>query len=223
MRILLVEDEPKLNEFLHKGLEQQGYLVDGVENGASALELAAVHRYGLIILDLMLPGQTGYEVLSNLRSFNINIPVLVISALSGTENVVRALDMGAADYLKKPFDFEELLARIRVISRKGAHTTWTKMQVGDITLDRVSRKVFVGGREVDLTKREFVLLEHLMLNTNRIVSKTEIAESVWEISFDTGSNVIEVHLSSLRKKLGEQVIKTKVGLGYYMDGSLIKS
>lgn len=222
MKILVVEDEPKLNEFLRKGLEQQGYVVDCVANGAAALEAASVGAYDVMLLDIMLPGQSGFEVLDNLKQFGLKTPVIILSALSNSHHVIDALDRGAADYLKKPFDFGELLARIRAISRKGDLRQHTQLILQDIKLDRLSRKVFVAEREVELTKREFLLLEHLMTHCNRVISKTEIAEKVWEINFDSGSNVIEVHMSALRKKIGDEMFKTKVGLGYFMEGELTK-
>ena len=222
MKILVVEDEPKLNQFLKQGLGQQGYAVDAAETGPAALEMASVNNYDLIILDIMLPGQTGFQVLDNLKEFGIKSPVMMLSALSDSTRVIEALDKGAIDYVKKPFDFGELLARVRAIVRKGEPKQFTQLILEDLNLDRVSRKVFLSKQEVDLTKREFLLLEHLMLNGNRVISKTEIADKVWDLNFDSGSNVIEVHISALRKKLNSDLIKTKVGLGYYIEGSVIK-
>jgi two-component system copper resistance phosphate regulon response regulator CusR len=224
MKILLVEDEPKLNEFIRKGLEQQGYRVDAVSNGSEALDLAATEKYDLIILDIMLPGISGFEVLENLNRFGIQVPVIITSALSSSERVVEGLDKGAIDYIKKPFEFNEFLARIRAVTRKGHGKNISRYQVGNLSMDLLSRKVFYQEEEVILTKREFSLLELLLSNCNRIISKTEMAEKVWEVNFDMGSNVIEVHLSQLRKKLGNgDFIQTKVGIGYYIEGELIKN
>lgn len=222
MKILVVEDEPKLNQFLKQGLGQQGYAVDAVETGSAALEMASVNNYDLIILDIMLPGQSGFQVLDNLKEFGINSPVMMLSALNDSNRVIEALDKGAIDYVKKPFDFGELLARVRAIVRKGEPKQFTQLILDDLHLDRVSRKVFLLNQEVELTKREFLLLEHLLINGNRVVSKTEIADKVWDLNFDSGSNVIEVHISALRKKLNGDLIKTKVGLGYYIEGLVIK-
>ena len=222
MKILVVEDEPKLNQFLKQGLSQQGYAVDTAETGPVALEMASVNNYDLIILYIMLPGQTGFQVLDNLKEFGIKSPVMMLSALSDSTRVIEALDKGAIDYVKKPFDFGELLARVRAIVRKGEPKQFTQLILEDLNLDRVSRKVFLSDQEVGLTKREFLLLEHLMINGNRVISKTEIADKVWDLNFDSGSNVIEVHISALRKKLNSDLIKTKVGLGYYIEGSVIK-
>jgi two-component system copper resistance phosphate regulon response regulator CusR len=224
MKILLVEDEPKLNEFIRKGLEQQGYRVDAVSNGSEALDLAATEKYDLIILDIMLPGISGFDVLVNLNRFGIQVPVIITSALSSSERVVEGLDKGAIDYVKKPFEFNEFLARIRAVTRKGHGKNISRYQVGNLSMDLLSRKVFYQEEEVILTKREFSLLELLLSNCNRIISKTEMAEKVWEVNFDMGSNVIEVHLSQLRKKLGNgDFIQTKVGIGYYIEGELIKN
>lgn len=224
MKILLVEDEPKLNEFIRKGLEQQGYRVDAVSNGSEALDIAATEKYDLIILDIMLPGISGFDVLENLNRFGIQVPVIITSALSSSERVVEGLDKGAIDYIKKPFEFNEFLARIRAVTRKGHGKNISRYQVGNLSMDLLSRKVFYQDEEVILTKREFSLLELLLSNCNRIISKTEMAEKVWEVNFDMGSNVIEVHLSQLRKKLGNgDFIQTKVGIGYYIEGELIKN
>lgn len=224
MKILLVEDEPRLNDFICKGLEQQGYTVDAVTTGSEALSLAATESYDLIILDVMLPGLSGFEVLENLKKFEIKVPVIIVSALNSSERVIEGLDKGAIDYIKKPFDFGEFLARVRAVTRKGLSRSFTNFKIAHLELDLLSRKVFSNQQEVGLTKREFALLELLIANSNRVISKTEIAEKVWEANFDMGSNVIEVHLSQLRKKLGDpDLIETKVGLGYYIQGELIRS
>ncbi len=224
MKILLVEDEPRLNEFVKKGLQQNGYVVDSVDNGSEALNLAATEPYDVIVLDLMLPGQSGFDVLDNLKRFNIKIPVIIISALNSADRVIEGLDKGAVDYIKKPFDFGEFLARIRAVTRKGQLSSFTRLKLGGLDMDLLSRKVFYNLNEILLTKREFALLELLVSNCNRVISKTEIAERVWDVNFDMGSNVIEVHLSQLRRKLdAPDLIRTKVGIGYYMEGELIRN
>lgn len=224
MKILLVEDEPRLNEFVKKGLQQNGYVVDSVDNGSEAMNLAATEPYDLIILDLMLPGQSGFDVLDNLKRFNIKIPVMIISALNSADRVIEGLDKGAVDYIKKPFDFGEFLARIRAVTRKGQLSSFTRLKVGGLDMDLLSHKVFYNLNEILLTKREFALLELLLSNCNRVISKTEIAEKVWDVNFDMGSNVIEVHLSQLRRKLdAPDLIRTKVGVGYYIEGELMRS
>ncbi len=215
LKILLIEDEPRLNEHLRNGLVQQGYQVDVAFNGSEGLEMASVNQYDLLVLDVMLPGQSGFDVLDNLKRFNVQVPVIIISALSNSERVIEGLDKGAIDYIKKPFDFGEFLARIR--------RHYTYYRVGDLEMDLISRKVLLQKNELMLTKREFMLLELLIMNCNRVLSKTEIAEKVWEVNFDMSSNVIEVHLSQLRKKLSESIIRTKVGMGYYIEGELIRN
>jgi DNA-binding response OmpR family regulator len=222
MKILLIEDEPKLNTFIREGLQQNGYAVDAVQNGSEGMELASVGKYDLILLDIMLPGQSGFDVLHNMRQFQIKTPVIIISALNNTENVIRGLDAGAVDYIKKPFEFAEFLARIRAVTRKGDPKSYSHYKIGDLQIDLLSRKVSFQEKEINLTNREFSLLELLMANCNRVLSKTEIAERVWEVNFDMGSNVIEVHLSQLRRKLKEEIIHTKVGIGYYIEGEIIK-
>jgi DNA-binding response OmpR family regulator len=223
MRILLIEDEPKLNTFIKEGLSQNGYVVDAALNGSHGLELASVGKYDLILLDLMLPGQNGYEVLATMREFQIKIPVIIISALNNTENVIKGLDAGAVDYIKKPFEFAEFLARIRAVTRKGDPKSYTQFKIGDLEMNLLSRKVHLKKELIELTNREFSLLELLVLNCNRVLSKTEIAERVWEVNFDMGSNVIEVHLSQLRRKLKDEIIYTKVGVGYFIEGELLKN
>lgn len=223
MKILLIEDEPKLNEHIRKGLHDHGYTVDTALNGSEGLELASVGSYDLIILDIMLPGQSGFEVLENLKRFNIKSPVIIISALNSSDRVIEGLDKGAVDYIKKPFDFGEFLARVRAVTRKTDSRHYTRLKVNDLEMDLVSRKVVFRDQEIALTKREFALLELLLTNCNRVLSKTEITEKVWEVSFDMSSNVIEVHLSQLRKKLDDSIIRTKIGMGYYIEGALIKS
>jgi two-component system copper resistance phosphate regulon response regulator CusR len=223
MKILLIEDEPRLNAFLKEGLEQNGYTVDAVPNGSAGLEHASTTAYDLIVLDIMLPGQNGFEVLQNMRNFNIRVPVIIISALNSSDHVIQGLDAGAVDYLKKPFDFGEFLARIRAVTRKGEPRSFTKFKVDDLELDLLTRKVFLDGVEVVLTKREFTLLELLLTHCNRVLSKAEISEKVWDMNFDGGSNVIEVHLSQLRRKLKDGIIHTKVGMGYYIEGNLVKN
>jgi DNA-binding response OmpR family regulator len=222
MKILLIEDEPRLNAFLKEGLEQNGYAVDAVANGSLGLEQASTGAYDLIVLDIMLPGQTGFEVLQNMRRFKIATPVMIISALNSSDHVIQGLDAGAIDYLKKPFDFGEFLARIRAVTRKGDPRSFTKYKVGELELDLMTRKVFLENSEVVLTRREFALLELLLTHCNRVLSKAEISEKVWDMNFDGGSNVIEVHLSQLRKKLKDGIIHTKVGMGYYIEGQLLK-
>lgn len=219
MKILVVEDEVKLARFIKKGLEQSGYIADVSNNGSDGLELALVNSYDLILLDMMLPGQNGMEFLKNLKSFRNETPVIVVSALTELQHVVQALDEGAWDYIKKPFEFEELLARVRILQRKTAGTSGMKIEIGQLSFDLHRRDAIVGGEKVTLTNRQFALLELLWLNRNRVVTKTTIAEKVWEKDFDMDSNIIEVTVHQLRKKIDPEgkLIETIVGRGYVFN------
>ncbi|MDJ1467805.1 response regulator transcription factor [Xanthocytophaga flava] len=223
MKILLVEDEVRLAEHVSKGLEQAGHIVDTASNGSIALEYASTTAFDLILLDLMLPGQNGFEVLKNLRDFNIRIPVIILSALSNTEHVIKALNDGALDYIRKPFDFEELLARIGVIGRKTMTQQSTKLIVAGLEMDKMKHEVSRDGKKIELTNREFALLELFMSNPDKLISRTQIAEKVWEVDFDMGSNVIEVHIYQLRKKINKgfetELIRTVVGRGYVLESN----
>ncbi|WP_426489920.1 response regulator [Hymenobacter sp. 102] len=227
MRILLIEDEARLAAFVQQGLRQAGHVADVADNGAAGLELAATTPYDVILLDLMLPGQNGFEVLGNLREFGLSTPVIILSALSDTAHVIRGLDAGAVDYLRKPFEFDELLARLRIVQRKATGAGATTLRLADLELDPVQRRVTRGGQPLTLTNREFALLELLLRNAGRVVTKTRMAEKVWDVDYDMGSNVIEVHLSQLRRKLDRAfphlppLLETVVGHGYRLvaDGA----
>ena len=218
MKILVIEDEQSLSRFITKGLQQAGYSVQASNDGAKGLEIAASEKFDLLLLDLMLPGTNGFDILSNLRSFKIQTPVIIISALSGTAQVVKGLDLGAVDYIKKPFEWEELLARIRVLQKKISGAETSTIRINDLMIDLIARKVTRAGKEIKLTAKEFVLLEYLSRNANRVVSKNQIMENVWEMDFDPGSNIVEVHIYQLRKKIDkgfdEPLLETVVGLGY---------
>ena len=222
MKILIVEDEKNLSQFIGKGLKQAGYTVEICGDGIRGLEQAASGSYDLILLDLMLPGMNGFELLKNLKGFDIHTPVMIISALSGTEQVVKGLDLGAVDYIKKPFDWDELLARIRVVQKKTLNAHSSKIQIEDLIVDVSARKVTRADKEIRLTAKEFLLLEYLARNANRVVSKNQIMEYIWDLDFDPGSNIVEVHIYQLRKKINEDfetsLIETVVGLGYVLKG-----
>ncbi len=226
MKILLIEDEVKLASFIQKGLKEDGHNCEVSHNGSSGIERAAVEDFDLILLDIMLPGQDGFEILKNLRTFKIDTPVIFISALNETEHVINGLDLGAIDYIKKPFDFEELKARIRNVSRKFQDKRTTVLKLNDLVLDLVQRTVVRSGEKIELSKREFSILELLLRNANRVLSKTEITQKIWNIDFDMNSNVIEVHMHQLRKKIDEnrdtKLIQTQVGFGYKIQGELTK-
>lgn len=218
MKILVVEDERKLARFIKQGLEQHGHVADLVHSGSEGLDHIAGGLYDLVLLDLMLPGQTGFEVLQNLRSFGLTVPVIILSALSDPDKVVQGLDLGAVDYLRKPFDFNELLARIRVLQRKSTTGDSVVLQVLDLKMNLIAHDVIKNKTTLDLTNREFALLELLMRKAGQLVTKNEIAEKVWSVDFDRGSNVIEVHIYQLRKKLDAVgttgLIETLIGRGY---------
>ena len=226
MKILLVEDELKLAGFIADGLMHAGHVCDHIADGNKGLETTMVNSYDLILLDLMLPALNGFEVLKNLRNFNNQTPVIILSALNDTENVIKGLDFGAIDYLKKPFDFDELLARVRAVQRRSlAHST-LKLQVSDLHIDLLSREVRRAEKPVILSNREFSLLEFLVSNSNKVITKSQILEKVWDINFDPGSNIVEVHLYQLRKKMdrgyNEELIHTVIGRGYILKGEVKK-
>ncbi|SFC69183.1 response regulator transcription factor [Spirosoma endophyticum] len=218
MKILIIEDERKLARFIKQGLEQHGHVADLAHSGSEGLDHVAGGLYDLVLLDLMLPGQTGFEVLQNLRAFGLSVPVMILSALSDPEKVVQGLDLGAVDYLRKPFDFSELLARIRVLQRRTDTSDNIVLRVADLEMRLVSHNVVKAGTTLELTNREFALLELLMRRAGHVVTKNEIAEKIWEVDYDMGSNVIEVHIYQVRKKIDAVgttgLIETLIGRGY---------
>lgn len=222
MKILVIEDNQSLGRFIEKGLQQAGHSVEFCNEGTKGQELAVLENFDLILLDLMLPGINGFDILNNLRSFSVTTPVIIISALSNTDQVVKGLDLGAVDYIKKPFDWDELLARIRVIQKKTSNTESTEIKINNLVIDVIGRKVWRENKEIKLTAKEFILLEYLARNANRIVSKNQIMEHVWDLDFDPNSNIVEVHMYQLRKKIDkefpEPMIETVVGMGYSLKG-----
>jgi two-component system copper resistance phosphate regulon response regulator CusR len=225
MKLLLIEDEAKLADFLLKGLTSAGHNVTAMNNGSSGLEAAASEDFDLILLDIMLPGQNGFDVMQNLRSFKIETPVIFLSALSESDHVIKGLDIGAVDYIRKPFDFDELEARIRNVERKFINKRFTILMVENLKVDLLKREVMRDNELIELSKREFSMLELLMRNANRVLSKMEITRQIWNIDFDMGSNVIEVHMHQLRKKIDaafdKKLIQTQVGYGYKIQGELL--
>lgn len=220
MRILVVEDETDLQEAIAEGLRLDGYAVDTCGSGNRAYELLYVENYDLVILDLNLPGMDGLEVLEKIRGEKPDLKVLILSARSSVSDKVRGLDAGANDYLVKPFDFEELEARIRSLLRRKFVQESTLLQCGKIQMELSVRKVTVEGKELPLTKKEFSLLEYFMLNQNRIISQEELIDHVWDAGTDSFSGAVRVHIASLRKKLKAQLgtdpIITKIGEGYLL-------
>jgi len=224
MRILVVEDQKKMAGFLRKGLQEAGYSVDHAESGEQAEELAAQAEYDLILLDVMLPERNGFDTAKNLRRDGYKGPILMLTALSGTKDKVVGLDSGADDYLTKPFSFEELLARVRALLRRGSsasqESTPTSLKYAELEMDLLTRKVLRSGQELSLTTKEFALLEFFLRNPERPLSRTTIAEHVWDIHYDSESNVIDVYINLLRKKVdqpfGDKLIQTVIGVGYVL-------
>ncbi|HVU98034.1 MAG TPA: response regulator transcription factor [Puia sp.] len=227
MKILVIEDEVKLGQFLGDGLAEAGHVCDHFTDGAKGLEATVGAGYELIILDLMLPNMNGFEILSNLRKARNPTPVLVVSALSDPEQVIQALDLGAMDYMRKPFDFDEMLARIRTIQRRSIGPAGYRLSVGDLELNLLTREVMRAGVRVNLSNREFSLLEFLLTHANQVVTKTQILDKIWDINFDPGSNIVEVHMYQLRRKIDkdtmEPLIQTVIGRGYILKGEVVKS
>ncbi len=226
MRILVVEDQPKMSGFVKKGLVEIGYVVDIAETGASAEAMVAENEYDLIILDVMLPDQNGMDTSRHLRRDAYEGPILMLTALSTTKDKVNGLDSGADDYLTKPYSFDELLARIRALLRRKSNTSLGgSLRYHDLELDLIGRRVKRDGKEINLTAKEFSLLEYLMRNAEKPVSRVQIAEHVWDIDFDTESNVIDVYINLLRKKVDSpfqaKLIHTVIGTGYVLRQNAI--
>jgi DNA-binding response OmpR family regulator len=223
MKILIVEDEPSISNFIKKGLEENGFETSQAFDGDMGLKLAKQDGFAVIILDLILPGINGLEVCQKLRKdLQVHTPVLMLTALSSTDDVVAGLDAGADDYLSKPFKIKELLARIRALTRRSGslHTQVNRLKVADLEMDLDQKKVIRGGKEIRLTPKEFFLLEYLMRNRNRVVSRLDILENVWDIQFDLGTNVVDVYMNYVRNKVDkpfeQKLIQTVVGMGYIM-------
>ena len=220
MRILVVEDEKRIADFLSRGLESGGYTVDVAGDGASALEMVHATEYDLIILDLGLPDMDGMAVLKKIRTRKTSPPVLILSARDAVDDRVKGLETGADDYLVKPFAYVELLARVRVLLRRGQPTP-ERLQVGELSLDCIRRKVTRGGENIELAPKEFSILEYLMRNRGRPLSRTMIVEHVWDMDYDGLTNIVDVYIRHLRSKIDEKwpdkMIQTVRGIGYMLD------
>ena len=220
MRILVVEDEKKVASFLQKGLREEGYAVDVAHDGYDGLVKALVSDYDLLLLDVMLPGKSGIEIVRELRAKEKATPVLMLTARDSEQDVVLGLNAGADDYLTKPFGFDELLARVRALLRRGGAARQDRLVYDDVELDRVKHTALRQGTRLDLTPKEFQLLEFFMVNVERVVRRTELLEKVWDLSFDPMSNVVDVHVGHLRRKLersGEDpLLHTVRGVGYVL-------
>jgi len=223
MRILLVEDEPRVAHFIARGLREQSYAVDVAADGEVALAQAGVNEYDAIILDVMLPLKDGFQVCRDMRAQGIKPPVLMLTARDAVEDRVRGLDCGADDYLGKPFDFKELLARLRALLRRAKAFRPERLKVADLTINTASHTVTRGGQRIELTAKEYSLLEFFVLRADRLVSRGEIAEHVWDENFDPFSNIIDVYVRRLRKKIDEgfapPLIRTRRGEGYILSAA----
>ena len=221
MKILIVEDEPKTASFLMRGLKENSFSVDLAENGEDGAHLAQTGSYDLIILDVMLPVRDGWSVMADLRTHNISTPVIYLTARDAVHDRVKGLELGADDYLVKPFVFSELLARIRTILRRGAVRQTSVLTVADLEIDLIRRRATRAGKLLELTPKEFMLLSLLMRSAGGVLSRALITEQVWDINFDSDSNVLDVHVRRLRSKVddpfGRKLIHTVRGIGYVLE------
>jgi DNA-binding response OmpR family regulator len=219
MDVLIIEDETKVVDFVTKGLEEEGYSVSAAVNGRQGLELLQTRNYDIVLLDLMIPEIDGLKVLRNMRAWGINTPVLIITAKNTKEDVVRGLDTGSDDYLTKPFSFEELLARMRALLRRSAAKDGHVMKYEDLVLNPYSRVLSVGGKEAELTEKEFLIMELLVRNSERPVARREMAEYAWQNTADS-TNIVDVYINFLRKKIEaitpRKYIQTVRGIGYIL-------
>ena len=218
MKILVIEDDRKVAGFIEQGLREEGYAVDIAPDGEEGTMLAHVYDYDVIILDVVMPKKSGLQVASELRREGRGTPILMLTARDTTEDIVRGLDVGADDYLTKPFRFDELLARVRALVRRGGARRTELLTYGTLELDRLKHKVHVGGSPLDLSPKEFHLLEHFLLHPEEVVRRTELLEKVWDMHFDPESNVVDVHVGNLRRKLrkaaDQELIHTVRGVGF---------
>jgi two-component system, OmpR family, copper resistance phosphate regulon response regulator CusR len=221
MKLLVVEDEPKTATFLRKGLTEAGFVVDVAATGDDGLHLARTGGYDLVILDVLLPGRDGWAVLTHLRRADVATPVLFLTARDSVPDRVKGLELGADDYLVKPFAFSELLARVRTLLRRGPGRVPEVVQVADLEIDLVRHRASRGGKRLDLTPKEFALLSLLARRAGEVLSRTLIAEQVWDMNFDSGTNVVDVHVRRLRAKVDDpfdaRLIHTVRGAGYVLD------
>jgi DNA-binding response OmpR family regulator len=223
MRLLVIEDNPKIASLVEEGFSSQGYAVDKADTGQEGERLAVEQQYDALILDVMLPDQDGVQVCKNLRRRGIRTPILMLTALSTTLDKVAGLDAGADDYLTKPFEFEELMARVRALLRRGEPQEAAVLRYDDLEMDLVHRSVHRAGQKIRLTTKEFALLEYLIRNPERVLTRAAIGEHVWDMNFDNDSNVIDVYISMLRRKIDRDfprpLIHTVIGTGYVLSST----
>ncbi|HEU5217256.1 MAG TPA: response regulator transcription factor [Gemmatimonadales bacterium] len=218
MKVLVVEDDRKVASFIRHGMEEEGHAVDVAGDGDEATLMAHVYENDVILLDVMLPKKNGFQVAMELRREGRSTPILMLTSRDAPEDVVRGLDAGADDYLSKPFHFEELLARVRALTRRGGTERLEELRYGPVALDRLHHRATVNGKPLDLTPKEFQLLEYFLLHPEEVVRRTMLLEKVWDMHFDPESNVVDVHLGNLRRKLtdaaGMQLLQTVRGVGF---------
>ena len=221
MRVLLVEDEEKLSNIIARGLKAEGFVVDVAADGQRGLEMAAIYSYDAIILDIMLPKVSGSEVLAEIRTTNRQVPILMLTAKDTVADKVKHLDAGADDYLTKPFSFEELLVRIRALLRRAPVQRADVIKIADLEIDRLAHQVKRAGKRIELSAKEYALLEYLALSAGRVLSRTMIIEHVWDESFDGLTNIVDVYVRQLRIKIDDpferKLIKTVRGVGYALE------
>jgi DNA-binding response OmpR family regulator len=226
MNILVIEDELKVAAFIKSGLEEKGYKVDLAHDGYKGEKMALSNEYQVILLDVIIPIVSGVDLCKKIKQFKPNVPVLMLTALGTTDDKLSGFEAGADDYLVKPFEFSELLARIKALSKRAAPGNQSTnppniLQVADLQLDLDKKIAIRGQKEISLTAKEFALLEYLMRNRGRVVSRPDIAEKVWEVTFDTGTNVVEVYMNILRKKIDKdfpnKILHTRIGMGYILQ------
>jgi DNA-binding response OmpR family regulator len=222
MKVLVVEDEKRLANLLKKGLEEHNFAVDNCYDGEDGLFQAETNPYDVIVLDVMLPKMDGFAVLTKLRGKGLNVPVIMLTARSEVENRIKGLNIGADDYLPKPFDFAELLARLTALIRRSKGKPDSHIQIADLRLDLNAKTVTRDGRQIHLSQKEYAVLEYLVLNQGKVISRTEFSEHVYDMNFDLDSNIIDVFITRLRKKIDQgrdcSLIHTRRGEGYYIEG-----
>jgi two-component system, OmpR family, copper resistance phosphate regulon response regulator CusR len=220
MKILLIEDERKTVQYIKKGLEENGYVVDAAYEGKTGMQLALRNSYHLVITDVIMPGLNGRDLCKELRAARVETPILMLTALGDTDDVVEGLDSGADDYLSKPFEFKELLARIRSLTKRQTKQMNDRLHIADLVLDVNKKMVVRAGKKIDLTFKEYSLLEYFLRHQGRVIPRAELSKNVWNVDFDTGTNMVEVYVNYLRKKIDREfdkkLLHTQFGMGYIL-------